>query len=170
MTSLVTPAEVKALVKTSLADGDLQSVIDRIEGDLNARIGAPQDESMSIQVVKRLRGEGPNLFLPTEIYSVVSIVEDDAVLDVSDYRVWGGGVVERLPMGSNWGQVNEVTYKPADDRLKRKAAIIDLARIYLNRTAMKMESVGNYEYSYNAPENWEVEINRVVRRLTFKAV
>ena len=169
MTSLISPATAKKLINTSLADADLQTIIDRVEAQITARIGAPQTDSFTTQIVKTLRGEGVSLFMPTEIYSVVSIVEDGVTLDDTEYQTWGGGVIERLPIGSSWGDRCVVTYKPADDRSKRSQVIIDLVRLVIERTAMQHESIGG-EYSYDAPDNWDKEFNRAMRRLTFKAV
>jgi hypothetical protein len=60
-----------------------------------------------------------------------------------------------------------VTYKPYDDREQRKEAIIDLARLTLERTAMKSESIAG-EYSYTAWEGgWDAERVKVMRRLGF---
>jgi hypothetical protein len=62
-----------------------------------------------------------------------------------------------------------VTYKPLDDRLKRAQVIIDLARLVIERTAMKSENIAG-EYSYTAPDDWEREFRRAMRKLTFQAV
>lgn len=169
MTSLVTIASARALIKTSLQDLSLQEIIDRVEAQITERIGAPQTDAYDVEIVKTLRGEGGSLFLPTEIYSVTSIVEDDTALDAEDYRTWGGGVIERLPIGASWGNRCVVTYKPADDRKKREQVVIDLARLVIERTAMQHESVGG-EYSYTAPADWDREFNKAMKRLVFQAV
>jgi len=78
-------------------------------------------------------------------------------------------VIERLPVDSNWGTVCVVTYKPMDDRFKRIPVIIDLLRLTLERTAMKSESIAG-EYSYTAPENWDAEFRKAMKRLQFKAL
>ena len=169
MTSLVSPTDVKALINTALSDVDLQKVIDRVEAQVAARIGAPQTDGLETQVARTVRGEGCNLFLPTEINSVVSIVEDDIELTEDEYRIWSAGVIERLPINASWGDRIVVTYKPVDDRLKRTEVIIDLVRLVIEHTAMKSESVAG-EYSYTAPENWEAEFRRAMKRLTFQAV
>lgn len=169
MTSLVSPTDVRALVKTSLEDGDLQNVIDRIEAQVAERIGEPQTDGMATTITKTFRGEGFYLFLPTEIHEVVSIVEDSATLTGDEYQTWAGGVIERLPSESYWGDRIVVTYKPKDDRKVRSQVIIDLARIVIERTAMKGESIGG-EYSYTAPENWDVQFNQAMKRLSFKAL
>ena len=167
--SLVSPADVKALINTSISDTDLQTVIDRVEAQINARIGAPQTDAYATEVVKTLRGEGEFIFMPTEIYSVSSIVEDASTLTSDQYQTWAGGVIERLPEESHWGDRVVVTYKPTDDRLMRAQVIIDLVRIVIERTAMKSESIAG-EYSYTAPDNWDAEFRKAIKKLMFKAI
>ena len=167
--SLVTPTDVKALINTSLSDANLQTVIDRVEAQITARIGAPQTDAYATEVVKTMRGEGEYLFMPTEIYSVSGIVEDTSTLTSDQYQTWAGGVIERLPEESHWGDRVVVTYKPTDDRLVRAQVIIDLVRIVIERTAMKSESIAG-EYSYTAPDNWDAEFRKAMRKLVFKSL
>lgn len=167
--SLTTILEVRALVSTGLSDADLQTVIDRIEAEITAKIGAPQTDALATELVRTLRGAGENLFLPTEIHSVTSIVEDTASLTATEYQVWSGGVIERLPLGAHWGDRVVVTYKPADDRSLRKSVVIDLVRLALNQTGLKSESIGG-EYSYTAGENWDAEFRKAMKRLMYQAV
>lgn len=169
MTSLVSPANVKVLVNTALSDVNLQTVIDRIEAQIVERIGSPQTDLMETTVTKTLRGEGFYLFMPTEIYSVVSVTEDGSLLTSDQYQTWGGGVIERLPFESFWGDRTVVVYKPVDDRLKRAQVIIDLVRLMIERTAMKSENIAG-EYSYTAPDNWDAEFRKAMKRLLFKAI
>jgi hypothetical protein len=169
MTSLVSPTDVKALINTSMSDANLQTVIDRVEAQIIKRIGAPQTDTYETEIVKTMRGEGPYLFTPAEIYSVVSIVEDDNSLTSDEYQTWAGGVIERLPMNESWGNRVVVTYKPVDDRLIRAQVVIDLVRIEIERTAMRSESIAG-EYSYTAPDNWDAEFRKAMKRLMFKAV
>lgn len=170
MTSLVSPANVKALVNTALSDPNLQLVIDRVEAQVTQKIGAPwTDDSTPAQIVKTYRGEGPYLFTPTEIHSVVSIVEDGSTLTTDDYRTWAGGVIDRLPEGTSWGDRCVLTYQPVDDRKVRTQVIIDLVRLVIERTAMKSESIAG-EYSYTAPDNWDAEFRKTMKRLMFKAI
>lgn len=167
--SLVTIANVKALINTSLSDANLQAVIDRVEAQVSERVGEPQTDAYATTITKTLRGEGTYLFMPTEIYSVVSVTEDTNALTSDEYQTWAGGVIERLPSESNWGDRVVVVYKPVDDRKKRTQVIIDLVRLVLERTALKHESIGG-EYAYTAPDNWDDEFRRAMKRLMFKAV
>lgn len=169
MTGLVFPSDVKAIVNTSISDDNLQVVIDRVEAQVTAKIGAPQNDAYSISITKTMRGEGTNLFMPTEIHSVVSIVEDVSTLTSDEYQTWGGGVIERLPEDSFWGDRVVVTYKPTDDRLKREQVIIDLVRLVIERTAMKSEDIAG-EYSFTAPEDWDKEFRKAMKKLMFQAI
>ena len=150
--SLVTTADVRALINTPLSDANLQTVIDRIEAQIVERIGEPQTDAYATTIAKTLRGEGYYLFMTTEIYAIVSVTEDLNLLTSDQYQTWGGGVIERLPSETYWGDRTVVVYKPADDRKKRTQVIIDLVRLVLERTAMKSENIAG-EYLYTAPDN-----------------
>ena len=71
--------------------------------------------------------------------------------------------------GGCWASHVKVVYKPTDQHLKREQATIDLVRLMLSQTALKSESVAG-EYSYQAPENWELEKRRIMRRLSFTQI
>ena len=167
---LVTLDDVRALVKAAaiLSDGQLTAVIERIESEITAMIGPPQDDTGLVTHTVTLPGEGSLLFMPSEIGSITSVVEDTVTLAADEYRMWKAEI-ERLPVGGTWGGRCVVTYCPADDRLKRKQVIIDLCRIDIERTAQFQESVGG-EYSYTAPSNWERERSRVLRRMRMGVV
>jgi hypothetical protein len=100
---------------------------------------------------------------------VTSIDEDTVALTADEYRTWGGGVIERLPIGTTWGDRIVVTWKPADDRVVRKSVIIDLVRLVVNQTGLKSENVAS-EYSYTAFESWDAEFRKSMKRLMFQAV
>lgn len=163
--SLVTVAEVRALVQTSLIDAQLQAVIDRVEAEITAVIGAPQNDEGTVEITKQLQGGTQNIYLPVEIGQVVSIHEDGVLLIADEYRVWPGAVIERLP-GGMWGRYVVVVFKPVDARPQRKSVTIDLVRLDVNRTAMQSENVAG-EYSYQAPVNWDAERRKVMKRLAF---
>ncbi|KPL89990.1 hypothetical protein [Herpetosiphon geysericola] len=166
MASLLTLAELRAVVTTGMDNADLQAVIDREEAIMTSRIGAPNDGIASI--TKIVRGSATNVYLPHRIASVTSVEERDtgayATVASDLYEVWeDGGRIERLYV--RWGARVRVVYVPADDRPKRKAATIELVRGAIERTAMKKESVA-HEYSYEAPD-WEYERTRIYRTLVF---
>jgi len=125
-------------------------------------------------------------------YSGLSDTTGVALTEDEEFRVWpaegrlqriGGSTPRGVPsvlsvfymtdeqfMGESaagwWGSHVEVVYKPADQHLKREQATIDLVRLMLSQTGLKAESVAG-EYSYQAPDNWELEKRRIMRRLSF---
>lgn len=169
--SLLTVAEARALVESTLSDSELQDVIDRIEADITAKIGAAYDGSAISETVEGGYGD---IFLKRAIGSISSITER-ATLDstttttmtTSDYYTWGKqGRITRLPRGSIWGAAVTVSYVPTDDSEKWKMATVDLLKMTLARSPLMSESVGG-ELSYTRPENWELEKRRIIRRLSF---
>ncbi|PKN98002.1 MAG: hypothetical protein CVU42_13850 [Chloroflexi bacterium HGW-Chloroflexi-4] len=166
MTPLLTAAECRVLVRTSMSDDDLDAVIARIERLITKRIGAPQNDENSVTITETVEGEGEHIFVKTRFSEIVSITEDGASVDADDYRAWGdSGMVERLPEGYQWDDVCVVTYKPVDQRDERKEATINLVRLYLERTAMVSENVAG-EYSFDAPD-WDKAIKRELKNLCF---
>ncbi len=160
--SLLTLAEARALVKTSLTDPELQAVIGREEDEIIRLYGAHYVDGTTT-VSETLEGGGASLFLRRPILSVSSVTEDGATRASADYRLWGGqGRIERLPKGAVWGEVITVAYVPQDDNSRRKAALIDLVRLAVERTALKSESIAG-EYSYTAPD-WDAERAKLLRR------
>lgn len=170
--SLVQPSEVRWFIATSLDDGALQWVIDKVEADVTAVLGEPQDDAGDVELTETLRGEGKYLFLKRPIASVTSVTEtystdDTRVLTTDDYQIWATeGKLERLTHGAKWPWMVEVVYKPTDDRPRRRQMIVDLVRLVIERTAMQSESIAG-EYSYKAPE-WEAEYQKVMDRMRFQ--
>lgn len=163
MSSLVSPADLRTRVETSASDPILQQAIDTEEAEIIRRFGAHYADDET--VTETLEGDNKkNLYLRRRASSITSIVEDDVTLASTGYRLWGAqGRIERLPKGSTWGDVVRVDYTPEDDNDLRFAAVIDLVRIALQRTAMKSENVAG-EYSYSA-DDWETARAEIFNRL-----
>ena len=164
---LVLPEDVKRVVQTALSDEDLQALIDQEDAEVVQRFGPHFDDTLDWSVTEVLAGESKrNLYFRRALVSVSSITEDEIALTAATYRLWGAqGRIERLPQGSVWGNIVTVEYVPADDNERRKAVIVDLVRIALQRTAMQSESIAG-EYSYTAPE-WESARANALKRLAF---
>ncbi len=162
--SLVQASDVKALIRTSATDAVLEDVIAREEAFVVRHCG-PHYVDASTFATLTLAGGCKNLYLPQRPASVHALTEDDVTLvEDTDFRIWPAAArIERLPAGCTWGEVCVVEYLPADDREERKALIIELVRLALERTALQGESVAG-EYSYQAPD-WETQRMRLVRRL-----
>jgi len=181
--SLLTVAELRAQVRTSLTDAQLQSVITREEAEVIRLYGAHY--VVLTNVTETLAGGTRNLYLRRRIGTITSITEyatledtTGTLLTTAAYLLWADeGRIQRLPSTSIeglswglqlWGARVTVIYIPFDDTDARKAAIIDLCRLALERTAMQSESVGG-EYSYTAP-NWAAARADILARLGFVSV
>lgn len=142
--SLVTVAEVRALVSSELSDDDLQDVIDREEAELAARIGP-------------LTGARTEVFYPdhsTErLYlrrpaSTVTVSNDGTAVTLGDedgeYRLIGNGTGVHY-ISSNWGGIVTVAYTP-NDELRVKRVLIELIRLTSTETGYVAERIGQYSY------------------------
>lgn len=160
-------------IETPASDSALGDLLDRIEADIVRHLGNPYVNATT-PVSETHRGDGYSLFLKRRILSVDTVTEyilgasgwtPQALTEGSDFLVWNDeGRLERRQMG--WRARVVVAYVPQDDRPAWKEAELDLARIALSRSALKSESVGG-EYSFTAPDDWEVEKARVLQRLGF---
>ena len=178
--SLVTTAEVRALISSGLSDSELQDVIDRVEDEITEEIGAPYTDD-STPITETVSGGGKSIYLKRPINSVSSVTEysqlsntaGTSLTENEEFYVWPDqGRLERIGGiwgGGEWGRMIEVVYVPQDQNKKRKKAIIDLVRLDLSRKAMYQESVGG-EYSYTAPPNWEKESRQIMKRLVFTSL
>lgn len=153
--SLVSIAEVRALVSSSLSDADLQVIIDREEAWLAGKIGA-------------LTGERTESFIPritdTSVYlqrrSVVSSVTDEgtAVAAADFIHTPSTGEIRRVvisdlhghttvePYFPPWEGTVAVTHTPSDTA-DIKRAIIELIRGTAGETGYDSETIGSYSYS-----------------------
>lgn len=170
--AVVSVDDVRSLVRSALNDAQLQLVIDREQALLERRLGAAYVDAVTT-ITQSRRGEGRYVFLPRRLLTVSAVSErgsadDDAeALAAADYYVHADeGMLERRPAGTAWGQLVAVTYVPADDRAEWRAALLDLVRLQLSRTALKSESIAG-EYSYTASDDWDADRAKLVRRLGF---
>jgi hypothetical protein len=175
MATLLSVEELKPLLDgTPLTDAQLTTVIERVEADLTAVLGAAPNGVTA--VTEQLCGGMVNLFLKRKVASVTSVTEyglltdsSGTILTTANYFLWARqGRLERLG-GAAWGERVDVVYVPENEVSRWKTAVIDLVRIFVNETALRSESVVG-SHSYTAPDNWDAEIRRVVRRLQFTVV
>lgn len=176
--ALLTPAEVKAQIKTALTDDELQDVIDREEAEIIRLYGVNYVDAVQT-ITETLEGGEASIYLRRPITSVVSITEDDLLIESAAYRVWPAqGRIEKISGIQNWlsggdtdtavewGEVIVIVYKPADDNIRRKAVLLNLVRLALERTALQSESIAG-EYSYTAAANWDEQRSELLASLGF---
>lgn len=144
--SLVSLAEVRALVNTGMGDVDLQALIDREEAWLAGRVGP-------------LAGERVDTFRPgftdTVIYlrrrtDAVVVTDNGATLVADTDYVFtpASGSIRRGTTTSPaaWQGVVTVTWTPTDEA-DVKRAVIELVRGTLGETGFESETIDNYSYT-----------------------
>jgi hypothetical protein len=147
MPSLATLNDVRALVEAAIdiADVDLQAIIDREEAEMVAKFGAHGDGTTAVtEVVPRVNGMA---FLSRPAVSVTSVAEaaypggTATTLAASAYYAWvAEGRIQFYPGGvlltANDDRTTlTVIYVPKDDRPRRRAILIELVRLAVERRA-----------------------------------
>lgn len=159
---LLSVTELRALVETDRTDAELTAIIAREEAAMVRKLGPHGDGVSTVTGVAT--GYGGDLFLGRPVVSVTSVA-GTAWASLGGLALYPGQ--GRVTGGRYTGAV-AVVYTPADDREERKAALIDLVRLTLARTAYKSESTAG-EHSYSAPD-WEAERAAIYRRLMFTSL
>lgn len=175
--SLLTIAELRAVVTSGLDDPTLQAIIDDEEAEITRRFGVTGDGASSRVELHAMRSARPSLFVSINLFvhfpilSLTSIRERRTLQD--DFATLAATAYLAIPEQGRivrtsgvWGELVEVTYIPTDQRAKVKRAVIELVRLAISQTAMQAESVAG-EYSYTAPPNWEVMRARAYQRIGF---
>ena len=98
-------ADCRALVPTPLTDPQLQSVIDRVEADIDAVLGAVQDALLGTELTEIVNGGDSSIFIKRPIHSVTTVTEYASRTDVTgvaltedeEFYVWPDeGRLERI--------------------------------------------------------------------------
>ena len=168
MSSFVSIAEVRALVRSRLSDADLQTVIDREEDWLASKIGAL---SGSRTTTYSPGVSNTPLYLPRRTESV-AVVDAGAAVASSDLLFTpSSGCLRRRAASSPWptdgpvpfgyptagvepyfpswrGDV-AVTWTPTDGAAVT-AGVINLIRATIGETGMESETIGDYSYTRGA--------------------
>jgi hypothetical protein len=143
--SLVTVAEVRALVSTDLSDDDLQDVIDREEAELAHRIG-PLTGARTETFTPDHSAHRLYLRRPTNAVTVTS--DGEAVTlgdDDGEYRLVKHGSALHLN-NNTWGGTVTAAYTP-NDELRVRRVLIELIRLTTTETGYVSERIGQYSYS-----------------------
>ena len=166
--SHVSLTAVRTLVQTSLSDGELQTIVDRIEGMIEERIGAIQNEANTVELTEvglvTTRGE---IFTTQPIGSITSLTVGGTAVTVADIVsvYFKSGYIPAL-IGYYSSNKFTIVYKPRYRKHLYESVVIDLIRLTLAKTAMRSEDVAD-EYSYQAPE-WSTEEKKVLSRLLLR--
>lgn len=190
MVSLVTPAQVTALVQSNLTSVQIQEVIDREEAALARQItdlsgsraqafyiGDPAARGLWWDVVSMSwpQGRSPwatlwmmsdrmgplGLLRPTD---AVTVKDNGVTVAAGDIRLLRQGtLVERASGGWN-GPLVEVTYTP-NDSLEVVRVVIELCRMTMTETGYQRETIGDYTYQKHLrPAPGEIDPRRALIR------
>ena len=145
--TVVTVAQVKAVVSTDMSDADLEDVIAREEAWLARRIGPLAGEREQTCYLIDSDLDMP-LYL-TRPVDEVTVTDYDVELDPALVRLLANGtMVERADRG--WeGPIVVLTFTP-NDELEVQRAVIELVRISVSTTPFESERIGEYSYSRGA--------------------
>lgn len=158
-TSLVSIAEVRALVRTRLSDADLQDVIDREEAWLATKVGALSGERTDTFDPGIL--DTP-VYIPRRAESVV-VTDAGATVSASDITFTPStGEIRRVvepypypgppplePWFPAWNGTVTVTWTPSDGAAVTRA-VIELVRGTVGETGMDSEAISGYQYTRGA--------------------
>ncbi len=171
MAALLSADDIRTRVATDLDDDPIEQIIAEEDAEIVRRFGSVAE---SLPIVERVDSEKQcNVYTPRRISTVALIAEGDGVtqtnLVVGDYRIWEKeGRIERLSaLGTlaAWRPIVDVTYTPESDTIERKRVLLELCRISLERRAMLKESVGQSDYTFETPKDWEKERERLLSKL-----
>ena len=137
---MLTTAEARALITTSLSDSDLAAVIARQEAWLARRVG-PLDGSRTETFITPAGTEVLQLARPAVAGSIVAVDEGGAVTDF-DLRGWA----DVVRTSGSWTTTTEVSYT-ADDEAEVKEAIITLVRLAVTESGYQAEAIQGYSAS-----------------------
>ena len=137
---MLTVAEARALITTSLTDAELEDVIAREEAWLARRIGPLDGER--IETFAPVSGEALLLQRPA---SAVDVEDDSGAVTVA-LRGWSD--VFPAVAGAAWSGPVEVTYTPSDEAEVTRA-LVTLVRLTVSERAFASEAAGAHSYSYD---------------------
>ena len=157
MPSLVSIAEVRALVRSRLSDADLQVLIDREESWLAGKIGTltgartetyrPGPDDQPVYLSRR----APSVVVTDD--GVTLVADTDYLFTPSTGMIRRVSWVETVPPWREWPLawrgVVTVTSTPSDEAAVKRA-IIELVRGTTSETGMDSETIGDYSYSRGA--------------------
>lgn len=146
--SLVTPAQVRALVDTDLSDADLADVIAREESALARVIGPLAGERTETAYIST---HPDTAELPIILRRPTDTVEvtDNGVDATALVRVQADGRRVARTDTLTWTGPVAVTYTPTDE-LEVERVVIELTRLTLTETGYLSETIGEYSYSRGA--------------------
>ena len=148
--SLVSIAEVRALVQTGLSDADLQAVIDREEAFLARRVGLLSGP----RTVTVLRPTESTVFRLLRPATTATVTDNGVVTTVA---LIAERYIERV--AGYWIGPVAITYTPTD-AAEVKRVVIELVRLALSGSTYASETIGDYSYTRDARDGAVPTVSR----------
>ncbi len=167
--SVTSIAQVRALVKTGVADSDLQDIIDREEAYLARELRAPIAGSRTQNVWRApFALDFNDIYLQRPTDSLTSVVDNGVSVDLADVRLLEAGyVIERTSddgtTGAWQGPLIAITYTP-NDLLEVQRVVVELCRLTLIETGFSSEDIGTYKYDHGRLPATSMQIQQAGRR------
>lgn len=154
--SLLTLAQLKARVTTSLDDATLQDLIDAAEAEIARWAGSyalTNDGLPVIGVTETIRTPGAlSIRLLASVDTITTVTEDDELLELdTDYLVEGDTLTRLDSSGTpdTWGDVVAVEYHPLDATAVRRVATASLVELHLNQhPGITSMTIGQWAEAY----------------------
>lgn len=169
--TLLTPTQLRDNVQTDLVDSAIQRVMDSEESEIVRRYGAHASQT------EMLTGGNARLGLSRQAASVTTVTEVASevttALAADDYRLWHGGILERLMTGTNprqhWGDRVTVVYVPTERNAQRTLALVNLCKLAIAYEGVKSQGVGASDYTMTALD-YRQERERILRGLASRGL
>ena len=175
MARIITVAELKENVETTLAEGAIQRLIDDADQTVVDAYGA---HGPAVQTDDLRAGPDDRFLFPHRPIALVTTVTEYVdetnltVLDPTDYRVLNKGTtLERITSGVNvrnsWGFRTLVEYViSSDSNPRRRGVVIDLVRLAINNPGgITRERAGDYSVEHGSYEEQQGKILGRLRKM-----
>lgn len=159
-----TVARLRAAVKSSLSDADLQVLLDDAMHAIEEVIGRPGARTDQVTV------HGDLLPLARRASSITSVIEDSRhagiTLAADDYELSDSGrILMRLRTGTHpawtWRGRVKVRYVPVEDSALRIRTAIALVKLSINHTpGLAAQAIGAWSEQYGQNSAWNYEEER----------
>ncbi len=167
---LLTVAQFREHVTTTLSDSALQTLLDASEAAIVAAVGATGEVTEYLSAHAFYGDALHRITVARQIGTIASVTEYSGsvatVLDATDYRA-SGYVLSRLPHGTHsqwaWSHRVAVVYTPADDTSERERVQLELVKLDLNaQPGLAAQSVEGFGETYNSNSVMNYEIERAL--------
>lgn len=169
--ALLTLAEARTHITTSLVDAALQRLLDAAEDAITDAIGPVGNVTETFTA-----GAGDLIMLSRRASAVVSVNERASALNANDYELYNSGqLLHRRDLGTNpdsrWRGRVIVVYTPVSDVARRKVAQLALVNLDLTfNPGAASERIGDWTETYRTDAEYVQERRAILASLSAPVV